>query len=313
LRLGLHLNADNFDELERIDDWIARNGPTHAVVGLRINPMVGAGRIATTSVGHAVSKFGVPISERAAIVEAARRWPWLSALHIHVGSQGCGLALLVEGVAKLIDLVHAIEDATEVNRITHLDIGGGLPVAYRSDEQPPSLEDYIEALRTEVPELLSGRFRLLTEFGRGIQANCGFAVSRVEYVKHVHGVQMAVVHLGADMFLRPVYHPKDWTHMFAVFDPQGRPKTGPKQAWTIVGPLCFGGDVIGRDRALPAIEAGDLLLIRDTGAYTLSMWSMHCSRGQPPVVGFDTDQLKVIRESQSPQGLVDYWGPHPRG
>ena len=81
----------------------------------------------------------------------------------------------------------------------------------------------------------------------------------------------AVVHLGADLLLRPVYNPADWAHEFVALDATGRLKTGPRVTMDIAGPLCFGGDFIGRGVELPELEPGDILGIRDVGAYTLSM------------------------------------------
>lgn len=311
LSRGLHLNADNFDELARIDALLAQHPEWagRAVVGLRVNPQVGPGRIAITSVGHAVSKFGVPLDEsRGEIVAAFRRWPWLRALHIHVGSQGVTLEQLVEAAHRLFGLVEEVEAATAPGRVTHLDVGGGLPVAYLGGDAPPSLRRYTERLRAELPELMGGRFKLLTEFGRAVHANCGAALSRVEYVKTVGGVRMVVAHLGADFLVRPAYHPQDWRHEFVLLDAEGRLKEGPAAPCAVVGPLCFGGDVIGRDVVLSnTASAGDLLLIRDVGAYTLGMWSRHCSRGQPRLIGARAESLEVLREAQSVEDIVKYW------
>ncbi len=309
LERGLHLNTDNFDELGRIEALMAqRQTPSAAVIGVRVNPQVGAGKIAATSVGARVSKFGLPLdASRQEIVDAFGRWPWLTALHIHVGSQGCSLEQLILGAERLMVLVEEIEAAHGQGRVTHLDIGGGLPVIYRTGFKPPTVAKYVEKLTEAVPQLMSGRYRLLTEFGRSIHAGCGFAVSRVEYVKRHGDAQMAVVHLGADFLMRPVYNPQDWFHEFALLDAQGHPKEGDGGAWSVVGPLCFGGDIIGRQVPLPKVEVGDWIVIRDTGAYTLGMWSRHCSRGQPAVIGVEGDVLRTLRKRESPADMVRYW------
>ena len=77
----------------------------------------------------------------------------------------------------------------------------------------------------------------------------------------------------------------------------------------IAGPLCFGGDFIGRGVELPALEPGDILGIRDVGAYTLSMWSRHCSRGQPPVLGWrgDDGSLSLLRAGETPAQVAAQW------
>jgi len=312
LRLGVHINADTLDELARIDALRAST-ETASDVSLRINPLVGSGTIAITSVAKRDSKFGVPIASEEAITEAFRRYPWLTGLHVHVGSQGCGLELLVEAarlIAGLRDRIHAVLSA---HRITHVNIGGGLPWSYRDDEEPPALEDYVDRLRTVSPALFEDDVTLVTEFGRSVQAGCGWAASRVEYVKHDRDEPFALVHLGADFLMRTAYHPNDWPHRFTVLTPDGAIKAGDERSQTIAGPLCFAGDVIARSRPLPAIEEGDWVLIHDAGAYTLGMWSRHCSRGIPPVIGYDGGAtrddvaFRTLRKRETPEDVVAFW------
>jgi len=308
LKEGIYLNADNFAELERIEQIFERCAST-SVVGLRINPQVGSGTISTTSVADADSKFGVPLSQnRADVVDAFARYQWLQGLHVHVGSQGCELPLLIRALVVIDELRREIDTATGC-AITRLDIGGGLPTVYQSDKTAITPVEYVAEIERHVPDLLSGPLQLITEFGRAVHANCGFAASRVEYVKPSQ--QMAVIHLGADFLVRPIYRPQDWPHEFYALDAQANPKTGAEHPVTIVGPLCFGGDIIARGVGLPAIEVGDWLVIRDVGAYTLSMWSRHCSRGIPAVIGYERTAnaitTRLLRRAESAADVVRFW------
>lgn len=305
LRLGLYLNLDNLDELSRV----AALGPPpgHGPIGLRVNPMVGAGRIALTSVAARGSKFGVPLDTgRGAIVEAFARFPWLTGLHVHTGSQGCAVDLLASGVAR----VETLRAELGPGRVRWLDLGGGLPVAYRPDEQAPTPEDYVAALRRAAPGALAGGPRLVTELGRALQAPCGFALSRVEYVKDGGDRPTVVVHVGADLLLRVAYRPGEWHHELAVLDTTGCPRGEPPTDVRVVGPLCFGGDVLAESVALPLPRPGDLLVVHDVGAYTLGMWSRHCSRGMPPVLGYEdaaAPALRVLRRRERPEDIVTFW------
>ncbi|WP_437568598.1 diaminopimelate decarboxylase [Sorangium sp. So ce542] len=307
LRLGVRLNADNLDELERIDALVPPEAAAGRI-GLRINPQVGASSIALTSVADRRSKFGIPLEQADAVRAAFARYPWLAGLHVHVGSQGCAQAQLIDGIRRVEALRQEIRRAQGSGAASVMDIGGGLPVAYRSTDRPPALEDYAAALRREVPTLFEGGTTLITELGRWVQAGCGFAVSRVEYVKKDSAGRTAILHLGADFLLRRAYHPDDWHHDFVALDPDAAPKEGPLSPCTLGGPLCFGGDVLARDLPLPDLSPGDLVLIRDTGAYTLSMWSRHCSRGIPAVLGVDGGELRVLRERERPEDVVAFWG-----
>jgi len=307
LCLGVYLNIDNFDELERVA--AARNEcDSKSLVGLRINAMVGGGTISQTSVSHSGSKFGIPLqADRQRIIDAFATHRWLTGLHVHVGSQGCGLELLIEAADRIAALRREIRDKTG-RAVSQIDIGGGLSTVYRTGGHAPNPTEYASLLKQRTPELFSSDVRLMTEFGRAIHANCGIAMSRIEYVKPAQ--RLAVIHLGADFLLRPVYRPEDWKHEFFVLDRGGVPKSGPPEPVTIAGPLCFAGDIIAREVLLPPVEEGDWIVIRDVGAYTLSMWSRHCSRGIPDVLGYDphhSETLRVLRPRETPADIVRFW------
>ncbi len=314
LDLGVVLNLDNFEELARVARLRAAMPECAATVGLRINPMVGTGSISMTSVAGRLSKFGVPIlGHESDVVQAFADHPWLEGLHVHVGSQGCGTELLAKGIERALAIRAQIEAELGAGRVKWIDGGGGLPVQYLQGDTPPSLEEYAKVLRRDASGLWGpGAPRLLTEFGRAIQAGCGWAISRVEYVKQEGEDRMAVIHLGADFLMRRVYRPEDWKHEFVVLDADGHPKSGPTRAWSLAGPLCFGGDIVLRDAPLPDPAVGDLVLVRDVGAYTMSMWSRHCSRGLPKVLGYRSGvggdpQLSLLRRREGPQDVVRFW------
>jgi diaminopimelate decarboxylase len=307
LEKGVHINADSLEELARIAR-LRQARASESVVGLRVNPQIGIGVIAQTSVAGGDSKFGAPVNEqRAAIIAAFESYPWLSALHVHIGSQGCKLPLLVSGVSAVFALAQEINRRWAAPRIRVFDVGGGLPVAYRDDETPPTVAEYAQALRRAMPELFTPSWRLITEFGRFIQANAGWVASRIEYVKA--GAQPTLVaHVGADLFLRRCYRPEDWHHDLFLTDGAGRIKTGPTRRYTVAGPLCFAGDVLARQLALPEAQPGDFLIIRDAGAYTLSMWSRYNSRQIPKVIGYDGDGFTLLRRRESLTELAAFWG-----
>ena len=325
LDLGVHVNADSLQELARLDNLLRKQPsgskrPSGLTIGVRINPQVGTGAIPSTSVAGEYSKFGVPLKDHHDdLVESFLNYPWLTGVHLHVGSQGCPLELLVNGVetvARFVGEVNAILARRGADRkIDIFDIGGGLPVSYHGDKDkhPGQMEQYRDALRQRVPELFSGEFKLITEFGRYVHANAGWTASQVEYVKHGSGKNTAMVHVGADLLLRTCYLPGQWPHEITVRDRLGNLKTGREaKTYTIAGPLCFAGDIIARDIALPEIEPGDYLVVRDTGAYTVSMWSRYNSRQIPKIIGYygDGEVFEVLRARERLQDIWDFWsGP----
>lgn len=291
MALGLWHNVDHVDELKRLE---ALGAPGNAKIGLRVNPQIGDGSIAFTSTVGRASKFGVPLSDAPELVE---RFPFISGLHVHTGSQGCGLELLARAA-------HATAEVAESLGLEWLDVGGGIPVRYTdADPEPPTISAWAEALST-MPGW--GSRRILTELGRSLHAGTGWALSVVEGVKDVDGVPTLIVHFGADLLLRRVYRAAEWNHEMVILDPDGVPKQGGVRTH-VAGPLCFAGDLIARDRMLPAAVRGDLLLIRDCGAYTLSMWSRHCNRGLPPSWGYREREMSLLHPGETPEDVVRFW------
>ncbi len=303
LEKGVRLNADSMGELDRIARLVKDAAPP---VGLRVNPQLRSGAIAATSVAGQYSKFGVPITEfRDEIIARFLRHAWLRRLHLHVGSQGCEMSLLVDGIKMIADLAEEI-NALVPGKIEEIDIGGGLPVSYYADVRPISIQEYRAAIDAGVPGLFQ-KYKVITEFGRHVNANAAWAVSRVEYVKQTRDVHTAMIHLGADMFLRKCYNPMDWHHEIYAFDPNGSPKAGALQTYNVAGPLCFAGDIIARDIPLPELAEGDLLVIADVGAYTLGMWSRYNSRQIPKVVGARDGALGILRPRERIADLARFW------
>jgi diaminopimelate decarboxylase len=295
--LGYRLNADNWQELGRIADV----GPSGRV-GLRVNPEVSGTTIPGSFTGGRGSKFGIPISERGRLIEAFQRHAFLDGLHVHIGSQGVGLDVMAEGIGRVVDLALELGDRVKV-----LDIGGGLPVAYRPGERAPTFAEYAATLRKHCPALYSGGWTLTTEMGRALLAPCAFVASRVEYTKPDD--RIAVVHVGADAFVRVALRPHEWHHEIDVHGPDGAPKAGGRSPWNIAGPLCFSADFVARDRELPSPDPGDLVVIRDAGAYTLAMWSRYNSRLCPEVVGYRKEgPLVTLKPRESVADVLRFWG-----
>ncbi|MDY7000650.1 MAG: diaminopimelate decarboxylase [Thermodesulfobacteriota bacterium] len=310
---GVHLNIDNLQELKRVDALVRQQAKRpKGSFGIRVNPQVGPGSIAATSVAGEYCKLGVPLSaHQKEIMDAFARFDWLKGIHIHIGSQGCGLDLLIHGVETAYAFARKINARLGAGRVRIFDIGGGLPVSYKDRDNTPGFADYVKGLKTSCPGLFEDEFQLITEFGRAVHAGAGFTASRVEYVKPERNIRTAIVHVGADMFLRKCYNPEDWHHEVSVTDAKAGLKTETAAPYNIAGPLCFAGDILAREIPLPEIQQGDWVLIHDTGAYTLSMWSRYNSRPMPLVLGFEREPgrvFQVLKKRESIQDVIAFWG-----
>jgi len=238
------------------------------------------------------SKFGVPIERLPDLLE---RFPTVNGLHIHVGSQVATASDLLQAAQKLVEV------ADRFPNIEWLDIGGGLPTRYREGDPGLCPGEYWSLLRQHIPSIAN--YRLITENGRSLQAGCGWAASRVEYVEEGR----MIVHFGADFALRECYQSDSWWHEMELLTSRGLPKSGELSALDIYGPLCFSGDRLASKRLLPKPDPGDIFLLHDCGAYTLSMWSRYCSRSMPGIVGLDGDEVVLLKAPESAGALVDFW------
>ncbi|MQY16616.1 Diaminopimelate decarboxylase [Streptomyces sp. RB5] len=312
LGMGIAVNADNQEELGRLDALMA-DGMSSSPIGIRVNPQLGSGAIDAMSTATSTSKFGVALRDPGArewVVRTCLDRPWLTSLHTHTGSQGIPLELMAAGVRELHALAEEINTAAGRRQITTLDIGGGLPVNFGSDEVTPAYADYARLLRAEVPGLFDGRYTLVTEFGRSLLAKAGLVLARVEYAKSAGGRPIAVTHAGVQVAVRTVFAPDSWPVRVAAYDGSGAPKTGEAIAQDVAGPCCFAGDLIARDRELPLLAAGDHVAMLDTGAYYFSNPFGYNSLPRPGVYGFSADpstgdvRFAMLRRPQTVAEIV---------
>lgn len=283
---GMLVNANMLSELQRYPVDI------NCQLGLRINPGIDSGAPEMYAVSTDESKFGVPLAAESEILVACLKHP-ITALHMHSGSQMSDLNVQLQAIQHLFELAEAIDAHRSSHnnawRINTINIGGGLP-AERECEQPMMCH-YAAQVRK-----LAAAFpfrQLRTEFGQWTHRAAGYALTRVEYVGG-GSVPNIFIHLGADIFTRHVYAPAD-PLVFKVLDSAGIEKTGIKKVYNVAGPLCFAGDYLARNTELPTVNEGDWLLISDVGANTYGLWSRHCTRRIPKVLGIDL------------QGRVSQW------
>ncbi len=271
---GMYLNVNCISELERLSDTENLN------IGIRINPLIDTHAPGIFNVTDARSKFGIPISLKKEIIRQIGINNNINGLHVHAGSEIGVPESHVEAIGRVFDLAEDINER-HPNRISFIDIGGGFPALMQQGEQQ-GLEQMTDALKKRCPGIFDN-YTIITEYGRFVHAHNAFVLSRVEYVLEHHEINTALIHVGADLFLREVYSSHPPYHELAVLDSKGNLKSGKEKKYDIGGPLCFSGDYLQKEIRLPEINEGDYILIADTGANTISMWSGHCSREKPRI------------------------------
>ena len=271
---GMHFNLNSLQELNRIPENFS------AKLGIRINPLVQTDAPEIFDVVKKNSKFGVAINKKAEIIEACLKYP-VTGLHIHIGSgirDFSGNVAAVKMIVELADEINRLKvERNQSRKIDWIDIGGG--IHFESENGEFSVREFVETLKKETA-VFEG-YKVITEYGAYVHKHNSFAVSRIEYVLESELKDVshtAFIHLGADLFLRKVYSSLPIQYPCFVLGKENQPKT---EKYNIAGPLCFAGDYLYYDLLLPKLNEGDLFVIEDIGANTLSMWSRHCSREEP--------------------------------
>jgi diaminopimelate decarboxylase len=293
--LGLKaINVESAGELARVEALAAGLGrPVR--VAIRVNPDIDARSHPHISTGRTLNKFGVPTSQALALARSfgPRRSLTLVALHVHVGSQITSLEPLTSAARFVAHL--AGELSRQGVQLEYVDLGGGLGISYDGSEAvAPSA--YVAALLAEVrPTGLP----IVVEPGRSIVGPAGMLVARVVDLKpRQEPSEFAVIDAGMTELMRPAlygaYHRID-----RVRAGRGAPKV-----YEIVGPVCESSDVVGRDRLLPELSVGDLVAIRDAGAYGSAMASNYNRRPLPAEVLVDDGHWRVVRRRQTVDDML---------
>jgi diaminopimelate decarboxylase len=291
------INAESFGEVDRIAE-IAQAIGREAQIAVRINPDVDAGSHRHISTGSEATKFGVSLADAKTMIGEVARRPGLRivGLHVHVGSQITrSVRPLVEGARVVVEL--ARELAAVGIELDHIDLGGGLGIPYRSGEPVVSAEEYGRAL---APVVDGAAPRILFEPGRWIVGPCGVLVTEVVDVKaRPGGGTFVIVDAGMTDLIRPALY-EAWHEIEPVVLRDGTP-----QPVEIVGPVCETTDTFASQRPLPPVEVGDLLAIRDTGAYGSVMASNYNRRPTAAEVLVDgPGSWRVVRRRQTVDDML---------
>ena len=285
------INAENLGELAHIDAIAAVAARQSVNVALRLNPQVTANTHPYMATGHGAAKFGLTTDLIRQILNDQQSYPRLNfaGIHMHIGSQLGDSESTLAALEKLLAL------ARDFPQITTINLGGGLPVAYRLGEKPPALE----SLAAELAQRLKP-YAVLLEPGRAIVADAGLLVADVLYVKRQAGQTFVIVDASMAELIRPALYGAHHEIMPL------RQTNGETVTTQVVGPVCESADVLARDRQLPPLLPGDRVALMTAGAYGMTMASNYNARPRPPEVVVDGDRWRVSRRRETNQDLVRY-------
>jgi diaminopimelate decarboxylase len=293
----LCFNVESEPELELLSARAAALGKV-APISLRINPDVDAKTHKKISTGKAENKFGIPWQKARQVYARAAKLPGIkiTGIDTHIGSQITELQPFDDAFALLVDLVGALR--TDGHAIEHVDLGGGLGIPYRVDNNPPPLPDaYAQIVRKHVTKL---GLKVMFEPGRLISGNAGILVSEVIFLKEGDAKNFLVVDAAMNDLIRPTLY--DAFHDIKPVVPP--PANTPRMMVDVVGPVCETGDYIGLDRDLPRLKAGDLIVVSTAGAYGAVQAGTYNTRLLVPEVLVDGDRFHVVRPRLTYDDLI---------
>ena len=271
---------------------------TCARFALRVNPDVFAETHPYISTGLSEHKFGIDINAARAIYRKAAKSKWLdpAGVSVHIGSQIRKVDPFAAALARVTSLIADLRK--DGHDIRYVDAGGGLGIDYGDGPFNPAhqVEKYAAAL---AKGLANETAHLLLEPGRFIVAQAGALLTRVLVVKKNGAKTFVITDAGMNDLIRPALY-----HAHHEIIPIKQPTGKSTLTADIVGPVCESGDFFARDRAIPVVKPGDLVLLLDAGAYGMSLTSNYNSRPRPAEILIDGAKPKLIRRRETLRDLL---------
>jgi len=289
--LGAMINLDSISILEQFGQAFGDSVP----VCIRINPHIMAGGNAKISVGHIASKFGISIQQLDEILEVVARYQMkVIGLHLHTGSDILDAEVFLKGGNVLFDAAMNFPD------LKFLDFGGGFKVGYKEGDVVTDImavgnrvsEAFLEFCKKYGRDL-----ELWLEPGKFVVSESGYLLVEANVVKKTPQITFVGVNSGLNHLIRPMMY--DAYHgIYNVSNPEGKPAT-----YHVVGYICE-TDTIAAGRAIEEVRRGDILAIKNAGAYGISMASNYNSRLRPAEVLVWEGKAQLIRKREEFQDLI---------
>jgi diaminopimelate decarboxylase len=293
----LCVNVESEAELEILSTIAASKDRTISI-SVRVNPDVDARTHAKIATGRAENKFGIPISRAREVYARAGKLPGIhvAGVDMHIGSQITELQPFEDAFALLSDFVRTLR--TDGHRIAHVDLGGGLGIPYREDDEPPPNPDaYAKVVKDATRHL---DCMLIFEPGRLIVGNAGILVTRVLYKKQGDAKTFVIVDAAMNDLIRPTLYGAHHD-----IRPLVEPAAGARSILAdVVGPVCESGDFLAEERELADPEPGDLLAVMSAGAYGAVQAGTYNTRPLIPEVLVRDEAWALVRPRLDVETLI---------
>ena len=284
----LYINLESKAEMLCLEE-VAKELNLKARISIRVNPNVDAKTHPYISTGLHENKFGVEINEAKSMYIYAKKSEFLEpvGVHFHIGSQLLDIKPIAEAATIVATLVKELK-ALDIE-LKFFDVGGGLGIDYENDEEP-NLYAYAQSILAALSGL---DLTILLEPGRFLVARAGTLLCSVLYEKQTQYKRFVIVDAAMNDLLRPslynAYHKIELPYS----------KNLEPSKCDVVGGICESGDFFAKDRMLPKTKEGEIMLIKDSGAYGFSMSSNYNSRNKICELALENSKIRMIRKRQS--------------
>jgi len=293
LELGIYcFNVESAAELDRVES-VAKLMSTKAPISIRVNPDVDANTHPYIATGLKENKFGVSVDRSLALYKKAEFSKHLDVfgLDYHIGSQITEVSPFIEALEKALELISQLK--AEGIKMSHIDIGGGVGIAY-NEEKTINIEKYVQSVLDKVGDL-----EVILEPGRAIVGNAGIFVTQVEYLKQSGVKSFAIIDGAMNDLQRPSLY-GSYHQAIAVEDNS----KGIKDTWDLVGPICETGDFLAKDREL-TLAQGDYIALMSAGAYGFVLSSNYNSRPRVAEVMVSGSDHALVRKRETVGSLFE--------
>jgi diaminopimelate decarboxylase len=289
-KLGVKINLDS---IESIKDFVNEFG--NQSITVRINPGIYAGGNDNVSVGHSESKFGIPEERIDELLDMEKKGKIkVTGLHIHTGSDITKNNEFKEGTKKIFSI------ARDFKNIESIDLGGGIKIPYYKNDTSTNLNDYVKEVSKELKKFeleFKKKLKLIFEPGKFLVSDCGFFITKVNYIKSTKTKDFLQVDSGFNHLLRPTLYGSHH-EIINLSNPAGK-----KKEYDVVGYICE-KDTFAEKRKISEASIGDLICFKNAGAYGFNMSSNYNSRLKPAEVCIYNNKILKIREAQSLKDLL---------
>ena len=288
------INVESIDEIQRINN-VAKENNKNVDIGIRLNPNIDGQTIDKISTGKKTDKFGIDTDKLQEIFQALENAKYVNLIGIscHVGSQIFNIKVFSEIFIKMKTNAQLFLDKGYL--IKHVDLGGGIGVTYRDKDD----EIDLELIKLELDKCFENvPYQLSFEPGRYLVANAGILVTSVVTIKNNGGINFLITDAGMHSLIRPALYQAH--HDIEVVDKSNSELI----TYSVAGPICESSDILDKNITLPKQKVGNLLLIKDTGAYGKVMASNYNSRGLPVEILVNNNFFQKIHQPLTSQEFI---------